>query len=414
MSSLLTSKQSDELRLAILDYFHVNGFTNSFQALQSEAIIEDYNGDGKQRYSGLLEKKWLSVIRLQKKIMELEKKLSQVEEELNNAPIRKPTSTVDWIPRSPEKHTLTRHRLPITSVAFHPLFSIIASASEDSTIIIWDYETGEFERTLKGHTKAVQDINFDSKGNYLVSCSADLTIKIWDAQNDYVCIKTLYGHDHSISSCVFLPNNDFIMSASRDKTIKVWELASGFCTKTFTGHTDWVRSAICSDDGKYVASCSNDKNIRITDYNTGECKHELRGHDHVIECITYAPINSYQAIRELTDIKENSQEEVPGHFIFSGSRDKSIRLWDTFHNQCLHIFNGHDNWVRDIIVHPNGKYLISVSDDKTMKVWDIKTGHCIKTIEGHQHFVTCVDFNKTSPLIATGSVDQTVKIWECR
>jgi platelet-activating factor acetylhydrolase IB subunit alpha len=56
MSSLLTTKQSEELRLAILDYFHVNGFTNSFQALQSEAIIEDYNGDGKQRYSGLLEK----------------------------------------------------------------------------------------------------------------------------------------------------------------------------------------------------------------------------------------------------------------------------------------------------------------------------------------------------------------------
>jgi len=414
MSSLLTSKQSDELRLAILDYFHANGLTNSFQALQSEAIIEDYNGDGKQRYSGLLEKKWLSVIRLQKKIMELEKKLSQIQEELNNAPVRKPTSTVDWIPRSPEKLTLTRHRSPITSVAFHPLFSVIASASEDTTIIIWDYETGEFERTLKGHTKAVQDINFDSKGNYLASCSADLTIKIWDTQNDYVCIKTLYGHDHSISSCVFLPNNDFIMSASRDKTIKIWELASGFCTKTFTGHTDWVRSAICSDDSKYIASCSNDKNIRITDYNTGECKHELRGHDHVIECITYAPVNSYQAIRELTGIKENIKEETPGLYIFSGSRDKTIRLWDTLNGQCLHIFNGHDNWIRDIIVHPNGKYLISVSDDKTMKVWDIKTGHCIKTIEGHQHFVTCADFNKTSPLIATGSVDQTVKIWECR
>jgi len=79
MSSLLTSKQTDELRLAILDYFHVNGLTASFEALQSEAIIDDYNGDGKQRYSGLLEKKWLSVIRLQKKIMDLEKKLAQVQ-----------------------------------------------------------------------------------------------------------------------------------------------------------------------------------------------------------------------------------------------------------------------------------------------------------------------------------------------
>jgi platelet-activating factor acetylhydrolase IB subunit alpha len=43
----------------------------------------------------------------------------------------------------------------------------LASASEDTTIKIWDYESGEYERTLKGHTKAVQDITFDAKGNYL-------------------------------------------------------------------------------------------------------------------------------------------------------------------------------------------------------------------------------------------------------
>ena len=32
---------------------------------------------------------------------------------------------------------------------------------------IWDYESGEFERTLKGHTNAVQDIDFDKSGNML-------------------------------------------------------------------------------------------------------------------------------------------------------------------------------------------------------------------------------------------------------
>lgn len=99
--------------------------------------------------------------------MELETKSAQMQEEINNAPIRKQTSSVDWIPRPPEKQSMTGHRSPITRVVFHPIYQILASSSEDTTIKIWDYETGEFERTLKGHTKAVQDVAFDPKGNFL-------------------------------------------------------------------------------------------------------------------------------------------------------------------------------------------------------------------------------------------------------
>lgn len=100
-------------------------------------------------------------------IMEQDTKIAQLEEEISRAPVRKATDTVDVIPRAPHKFSLARHRSPITKVAFHPVFSILASASEDSTIIIWDYDSGEFERTLKGHTKAVQDITWDPKGNLL-------------------------------------------------------------------------------------------------------------------------------------------------------------------------------------------------------------------------------------------------------
>lgn len=52
-------------------------------------------------------------------------------------------------------------------MVFHPVFSVFASASEDATIKIWDFETGDFERTLKGHTDSVQDVAFDSNGKML-------------------------------------------------------------------------------------------------------------------------------------------------------------------------------------------------------------------------------------------------------
>lgn len=83
------------------------------------------------------------------------------------SPAQRTSSQTDWIPRAPPKHVMTGHRSMITRVAFHPVFSLLASSSDDATIKIWDWETGEFERTLKGHIKSVSDVDFDSKGNYL-------------------------------------------------------------------------------------------------------------------------------------------------------------------------------------------------------------------------------------------------------
>ena len=52
------------------------------------------------------------------------------------------------------------------------------SASEDATVKVWDFETGDYERTLKGHTDCVQDIAFDNSGKLLASCAADMSIKV--------------------------------------------------------------------------------------------------------------------------------------------------------------------------------------------------------------------------------------------
>ena len=67
--------------------------------------------------------------------MELESKLSEAEKEfIEGAPTRGKRLSSEWIPRPPEKHSLTGHRSPINRVIFHPVFSLIVSASEDATI----------------------------------------------------------------------------------------------------------------------------------------------------------------------------------------------------------------------------------------------------------------------------------------
>ena len=178
----------------MLSYLHATGMQDTYEALKRETQNEDFDvTDPKARWVGLLEKKWTSVIRLQKKvghdaknldgqleadsflfsrpqIMDLESRNAALLAELAS-PTRASTSasssSTPFIPRAPARHTLTSHRAPITRVAFHPTWTVLASASEDATVKIWDWEGGEFERTVKGHTKAVTDVEYSAKGNLM-------------------------------------------------------------------------------------------------------------------------------------------------------------------------------------------------------------------------------------------------------
>lgn len=67
--------------------------------------------------------------------MDLEAKLSEAEKEYNSGgPSRDRRSPAEWIPRPPERYTLSGHRSPVTRVVFHPTYSIMVSSSEDATI----------------------------------------------------------------------------------------------------------------------------------------------------------------------------------------------------------------------------------------------------------------------------------------
>lgn len=410
---VLSQRQREELNKAIADYLGQNGFYTALEEFKKEAEMPE---DIEKKYSGLLEKKWTSVIRLQKKVMDLEAKLSEAEKEITSGgPTRKDRNAADWIPRPPAKFELKRHRSPITRVIFHPHYNYMVSCSEDASIMIWDYECGEYIKSLKGHTDSVQDIAFDHTGKILASCSADLTVKLWDFQdNVWTCMKTLHGHDHNVSSVCFLPSGDFLVSSSRDKTIKMWEVNTGFNTRTYTGHRDWVRMVRVNPDGSLLASCSNDQTVRVWVTATRECKVELREHDHVVECIAWAPQSARQAINEAAGNEDKRGTSSEGPFLISGSRDKTIKVWDVGVHTCLFTLVGHDNWVRGLLFHPQGKYIISVSDDKTLRTWDISNKRNMKTLDAHLHFVTSLDFHRSAPFVITGSVDQFLKVWECR
>ncbi|KAG7269409.1 hypothetical protein CRUP_015447, partial [Coryphaenoides rupestris] len=151
---VLSQRQRDELNRAIADYLRSNGYEEAYSTFKKEAEV-DMNEEVDKKYAGLLEKKWTS--------------LNEAKEEMTHGgPVGQKRDPKEWIPRPPERYALSGHRAPVTRVIFHPVFSVM----------VWDYEAGDFERTLKGHTDSVQDISFDQTGKLLASCSADMSIKL--------------------------------------------------------------------------------------------------------------------------------------------------------------------------------------------------------------------------------------------
>lgn len=150
------------------------------------------------------------------------------------------------------------------------------------------------------------------------------------------------NHNHSASSVAIMPNGDHIVSASRDKTIKIWEVQTGYCVKTFIVYREWVWMLRPNQDGSLIASCSNDQTVRVWVVATKECKAELQEHAHVVECISWAPESSYSSISEPTRY-ETKISDKSGPFLLSGSRDKTIKMWDVSTGMCLMTLVGHDN-----------------------------------------------------------------------
>lgn len=274
--------------------------------------------------------------------MDLESRVLALQSELDSATTtslsRRKQDPAGWLPKAPARHTLQSHRGPVTCVAFHPVFSSLASASEDTTIKIWDWELGELEKTVKGHTRVVQDVDFGGpRGRTLLaSCSSDLTIKLWDPSDEYKNIRTLTGHDHSVSAVRFIPSGaagapasgNILVSASRDRTLRIWDVSTGFCMKTLSGHAEWVRDVCPSVDGRYLLSAGDDRTARLWDMSTSspEVKLTLFGHEHVVECAVLAPAAAYPYLAALAGLRKPPPTASTAQFMATGSRDKSIRV----------------------------------------------------------------------------------------
>ena len=156
------------------------------------------------------------------------------------------------------------------SVSFSPDGKRIVSGAADSTVKVWDAQTGQEMHTLKGHPGFVTSVSFSPDGKQIVSGSGigpiigPGQIKVWDADTGQE-ILTLKGHAKNVVSVSFSPDGKRIVSGSWDNTLKVWDVQNGQGTLTLEGHSGPVNSVSFSPDGKQVVSGSGDKTVKVWD-----------------------------------------------------------------------------------------------------------------------------------------------------
>ncbi|XP_012581522.1 PREDICTED: notchless protein homolog 1 [Condylura cristata] len=128
-----------------------------------------------------------------------------------------------WSPAEDKKPLarMTGHQALINQVVFSPDSRVIASASFDKSIKLWDGRTGKYLASLRGHVAAVYQVAWSADSRLLVSGSSDSTLKVWDVKAQKLATD-LPGHADEVYAVDWSPDGQRVASGGKDKCLRIW------------------------------------------------------------------------------------------------------------------------------------------------------------------------------------------------
>jgi hypothetical protein len=293
-------------------------------------------------------------------------------------------------PSNPRQVVLREHTAAVTSVAFSPDGRFVATASNDTTIIIWNTASRTVRATLKGHTAPVEAVAFSPDGQTLASASWDQTIRLWDMETCKLK-KTLEGHSGTVFALAFSRDGKTLASGSSDRTIRLWRLPTGKDVSTITVHSGAVRSVAFAPHNKFIASGGADGAGVTLDLGNGN-RHDYKHGTNWVYRLEFTP-----------------DEKM----LVTGCGDGSVHVWDVDSGTERHRLTGHTQRITGLTMAPGSQELASSSMDGTIRFWDLTTGNETRRLSGEPlGEVSGMAFARDGSTLAIGNWDGSVVFWD--
>ena len=276
-----------------------------------------------------------------------------------------------------------------------------------TSIGIWLYDTDTYNPVslLTGHTDSVRTVKYSTDGKVLASGSSDSTIRLWDPQTTKN-IAVLTGHQNGVTEIAISGDSQTLASIGADeKFVRLWSIKTGKPIANLIGKFARPDSLAYSPDSEIIAAGDFDGTVKLFSTKNKKNIASLVGHK-----LAPSDITEPGSVLSLAFSPD-------GETLASGSRDTTIRLWNTrttYHKVTL---TGHSGWVTTIAFSPDEKTIASGAtythwdSDSSIRLWDARTGKYIASIETPSRTYTLA-FSTDNETLASIGADRVVRIWD--
>ncbi|CAB4266265.1 unnamed protein product [Prunus armeniaca] len=169
--------------------------------------------------------------------------------------------------------TFSGHQGEVNAIKWDPTGSLLASCSDDFTAKIWSTKQDKYLHDLKEHVKEIYTIRWSPTGPgtnnpnqqlVLASASFDSTIKLWDVELGRL-LYSFNGHRDPVYSVAFSPDGEYLASGSMDKCMHIWSVKEGKIVKTYTGNGG-IFEVCWNKEGDKVAACFANNVVCVVDF----------------------------------------------------------------------------------------------------------------------------------------------------
>lgn len=302
--------------------------------------------------------------------------------------------------------TLQGHAGTVEGLAFGGN-NLLASASWDGTVRVWDTATGAERLVLIGHVDRVVTVAFSPDGALVASGSWDGTVRLWDA-NSGAEMRTL-DHGAEVYHIAFSPDGARLVSGGVNPDaagglqglVAVWDIASG--SRVAGIETFGVVSGVAMTDNDTVAASTLGQScdlgggaVEAYNVNSGELHRTFGGTSAWVDTLAISANRGRLAASGQQALCEGNEVV----WVWNGGGE----LQATFDH-------GSDHQVDGIAFTPDGNVIASASNEGVVRLWAVGSDAPLATLTGHANEAKSVAFSADGRWLASGGADGTVRLW---